>query len=70
MVKLDFPFVERLCFECGKSFIPAPEHIFKELRKGKTYWFCGYNCKCRFEKKNPKPIFGRLKYESECEEGD
>lgn len=58
---MNYPFKEILCDECGKNFIPAPFHIFKTIRKGKLYWFCGYNCRCAFEKKNPKPKGGRNK---------
>ena len=49
------------CSVCGKSFVPAVEHIFKETRNCKLHWFCGYNCKCKFDRENPKSKGGRPK---------
>lgn len=37
---------ELVCIICGKTFIPAPMHIYKV--KGKLV--CSYNCRCAFEK--------------------
>lgn len=56
-----FPIKELKCAVCGKIFIPAPSHIFNEIRKGKTYHICGYNCNCEFNRKNPKSKGGRRK---------
>lgn len=44
------------CYECGKEFLRAPEHIYKaNVRTGakssKTVWFCGYNCQVKYLKK-------------------
>lgn len=48
------PFKEQICVVCGKTFIPAVEHIFNEDRKGKVYQICGYNCNCKFNRKHPR----------------
>ena len=40
----------RLCPVCGGRFIPAAFHVYKRIRAGKTYRFCGWNCMRRFEK--------------------
>ena len=32
---------EKVCFVCGKNFIAAPYHIYRERGK----WFCTYHCK-------------------------
>lgn len=58
---MNFPFVEKKCAECGKNFIPAIEHIFKDERDGKTLWFCGYTCNCAFNRKHPKVKGSRWK---------
>lgn len=51
---MDYPFIELTCYVCGKTFIPAIEHIFHETRNGKKYYICGYNCNCEFNRKRPK----------------
>lgn len=56
-----YPFKELVCDVCGKTFIPAVEHIFNEVRCGKTYHICGYNCNCEFNRKKPKSKGGRWK---------
>ena len=58
---IENPFKEEICVECGKVFIPAVEHIFNEIRKGKVYHICGYNCNLAFNRKNPKVKWGRKK---------
>lgn len=50
---MEYPFKELNCSRCGKRFIPAVEHSYKELRKGKMYWFCSYTCNCAFNRENP-----------------
>jgi YHS domain-containing protein len=32
------------CPICGKTFYPAPEHLYKLVIKGKTYHYCSYTC--------------------------
>lgn len=54
-----FPFKELTCCECGRIFVPAPEHIFNEKRSGKVYHICGYNCNCAFNRKHPVVKGGR-----------
>lgn len=51
---MDYPFKELVCYVCGKTFVPAPFHIYNEERKGKLNYICGYNCNCEFNRKNPK----------------
>ena len=46
--------IEMFCAKCGKNFIPAPEHLY---RNGKG-WYCSYTCWIRSEdekKKQGKP---------------
>lgn len=31
---------ERICYECGKRFIPAPYHKYRDEQK----WFCKWTC--------------------------
>ncbi len=50
----NYPFKELECCVCGKTFIPAVEHIFHETRNGIVYHICGYNCNCAFNRKHPK----------------
>jgi hypothetical protein len=38
------------CPVCGKSFIPAPEHIYKAWIKGKAKPLCGWNCLRKLER--------------------
>ena len=51
---MHYPFKEKICEVCGKTFIPDVEHIFNEKRSGKLYYICGYNCNCKFNRKNPR----------------
>ena len=51
---MEYPFKELVCEVCGKTFIPAVEHIFNEVRNGKVHHICGYNCNCAFNRKFPK----------------
>ena len=67
---MDYPFREINCELCGKKFIPAVEHIFKETRKGKPIWFCGYNCQCNYDRENPRTKGGRWKSESKHSKDD
>lgn len=54
-------FVEKTCAICGKVFIPAVEHIYKETRRGETNWLCSWSCQNRFNEKHPKAKGGRWK---------
>ena len=38
------------CPMCGKSFIPAPEHIYKAPIKGRVKYLCGWNCLRKLER--------------------
>ena len=37
-------FKMEMCKRCGKMFIPAPQHLYKLVRNGKTYSYCSYTC--------------------------
>lgn len=39
---------EKKCAKCGKTFIAAPEHIFKQGTK----WYCTWTC---YNHRNDKP---------------
>ena len=56
-----YPFKELVCCVCGRTFVPACEHIFHETRKGKVHHICGYGCNCEFNRKNPRVKGGRWK---------
>ena len=32
------------CEKCTKFFIPAKEHLYKLVKKGKTCYYCSYTC--------------------------
>jgi transposase-like protein len=49
--------MERICPECGKQFVPAPEHAYVE--DGKP--FCRWNCICAYRKRNAKAKNSALK---------
>ena len=38
--------VEKKCPICGKTFIPAPMHVYKRnnCAGGRMKWFCSYHC--------------------------
>lgn len=44
--RLNILFDERICPECGKKFIKAPEHIYKRKlnKKSKLEYYCSYTC--------------------------
>ena len=46
-------FVEKKCYICGRSFVPAQYHIYKRTVKGKVKWLCGYTCTCEYDRKHP-----------------
>ncbi len=35
-------FNEKKCAKCGKVFLAAPEHIYRD--KGKSEWYCTWKC--------------------------
>lgn len=41
----------RTCYVCGKTFILAPENIYKAHVGGKVKHLCGWNCLRALEKK-------------------
>ena len=38
------PLVDRKCACCGRTFIPAPYHIYKKTYSGHVVYFCSYTC--------------------------
>ena len=38
------PLTDRKCACCGKTFIPAPYHIYKKAHNGHVIYFCSYTC--------------------------
>lgn len=32
------------CNICGKKFIPAPKHLYRDRINGKTIFQCSYSC--------------------------
>jgi hypothetical protein len=58
---MELPFKEITCVVCGKTFIPAVEHIYHETRNGKIYHICGYTCNLAFNRKHQKSKCGRRK---------
>jgi len=51
-----YGFTEKKCPICGKTFIPAPMHVYKRTTGsgGKTKWFCSYHCLLAWDKKHPR----------------
>ena len=41
---------ERVCPECGKTFIMAPYHTYKITTRGYTEYYCRYNCYRKVQK--------------------
>lgn len=39
-----YTFPEDKCPTCGKSFIRAPQHVYKRVTNSKSYYFCSYTC--------------------------
>lgn len=37
-------FITKICKRCGKMFIPAPQHLYKIQKDGKSNYYCSYNC--------------------------
>jgi YHS domain-containing protein len=48
--------VEKKCAVCGKTFIPAPMHVYKRKHGsgGHTKWFCSYHCMLAWDKEHPR----------------
>ena len=46
--------IEHKCPVCKKTFIPAPMHIYKIGNANKPKLVCSYNCRCKWEKEQPK----------------
>lgn len=42
--------IERKCYFCGKTFIPAPYHIYKARTAAGIQKLCSYKCQCEYEK--------------------
>lgn len=45
---------ERVCPQCGKTFIVPPENVYKEFVGRKEKDFCSWNCLCRWRKEHEK----------------
>lgn len=47
---------EKVCATCGKTFYPAPMHVFKRNygRVGRTKWFCKYTCMLAWDREHPQ----------------
>ena len=41
---------EKKCAECGKTFVSAPEHIFKIGNS----WFCKWTCYNHYKQRHPE----------------
>ena len=48
--------VEKKCAVCGKTFIPAPMHVYKRKpgSSGHTKWLCSYHCMLAWDKEHPR----------------
>lgn len=46
--------IEKKCPQCGKVFVPAPEHAYK-LYAGSSHEkvFCKYTCMLRYREEHP-----------------
>ena len=47
--------VVRKCSQCGREFVPAPYHVFKEYG-GKL--FCSYSCHLKWEREYESGLKG------------
>lgn len=45
---------EKVCATCGKTFIPAPQHIFVKNHK----WYCKWTCYNHRNDKKPEKLKG------------
>lgn len=45
---------EKKCAKCGKMFIPAPQHVFKEYGKYYCKWTCYNHRKDKEDKEKEK----------------
>lgn len=50
----------RKCHQCGKKFIPAPYHVYRD----NSYIYCSYNCKRNHDKRN---VYSKKKNDEEFE---
>lgn len=39
---------EHTCANCGKTFVAAPFHVFRDRGSGK--WFCKYTCELNYRR--------------------
>lgn len=39
-----------ICPICGKSFIPAAEHVYKRVIKNARRYICSYHCTLEYDK--------------------
>lgn len=44
------------CAVCGKSFIPAPMHVYKRTfgTGGHTKWLCSYHCLLEWDREHKR----------------
>ena len=47
---LNYKYDTRICPVCGKRFIPAPYHVYKDKRKEK--YVCSYPCSLESERQD------------------
>lgn len=40
---LSYILPEKKCKKCGKTFIPAPEHMYRAGSR-RVFWYCSYTC--------------------------
>jgi hypothetical protein len=55
------PLVDRVCAVCGRTFVPAPYHIFKRIIGTKTFYYCGWNCFHKGEQEPKRRDNGKAK---------
>lgn len=39
-----YNFSTKICYTCGRRFIPAPMNVFKRKIGGRVWHFCSYGC--------------------------
>lgn len=47
---------ERVCPECGKTFIMAPYHTYKITVRGYTSYYCRYSCYRKAQKEREEQL--------------
>ena len=52
------------CSKCGKIFVPAPEHVYKDMYRNKKRIYCSWHCYNHRNDKQP-----RKKWKAASEDG-